>query len=96
MGYRSWGHKEWHNTEWKKNHHHASSVLFHLLQLKLYTHLTFLSAVQNLQKNTILLIFSVSMTLTPLFQFSGSVVSDSLQPHGLQHTRLPCPPTPGD
>ena len=30
------------------------------------------------------------------FQFSLSVVSNSLQPHGLQHTRLPCPlPTPG-
>ena len=29
-------------------------------------------------------------------QFSHSVVSDSLQPHGLQHTRLPCPSlTPG-
>ena len=29
-------------------------------------------------------------------QFSCSVVSDSLQPHGLQHARLPCPsPTPG-
>ena len=28
-------------------------------------------------------------------QFSHSVVSDSLQPHGLLHTRLPCPsPTP--
>ena len=28
-------------------------------------------------------------------QFSHSVVSYSLQPHGLQHTRLPCPsPTP--
>ena len=28
-------------------------------------------------------------------QFSCSVVSDSLQPHGLQHVRLPCPsPTP--
>ena len=28
--------------------------------------------------------------------FSCSVVSDSLQPHGLQHARLPCPsPTPG-
>ena len=28
-------------------------------------------------------------------QFSRSVVSDSMQPHGLQHTRLPCPsPTP--
>ena len=29
-------------------------------------------------------------------QFSHSVISDSLKPHGLQHTRLPCPsPTPG-
>ena len=29
-------------------------------------------------------------------QFSHSVVSDSLQPHALQHARLPCPsPTPG-
>ena len=28
-------------------------------------------------------------------QFSSSVVSDSLRPHGLQHTRLPCTlPTP--
>ena len=26
-----------------------------------------------------------------LVQFSCSVVSDSLQPHGLQHTRPPCP-----
>ena len=30
-------------------------------------------------------------------QFSCSVASHSLWPHGLQHTRLPCPsPTPGD
>ena len=29
------------------------------------------------------------------FQYCCSVVSDSLQPHGLQHARLPCPsPTP--
>ena len=29
-------------------------------------------------------------------QFSYSVVSDSLRPHGVLHTRLPCPsPTPG-
>ena len=27
-------------------------------------------------------------------QFSRSVVSDSLRPHRLQHTRLPCPSTP--
>ena len=31
-----------------------------------------------------------------MFQFSCSVMSDSLQPHGLQYTRLPYPsPTPG-
>ena len=31
-----------------------------------------------------------------LVQFSCSVMSDSLQPHGLQHARPPCPsPTPG-
>ena len=31
-----------------------------------------------------------------IVQFSRSVVSDSLWPHGLQHARLPCPsPTPG-
>ena len=30
-----------------------------------------------------------------LLLFSGSVVSDSFRPHGLQHTRLPCPsPSP--
>ena len=30
------------------------------------------------------------------YQFSHSVVSDSLQPHGPQHTRLPClSPAPG-
>ena len=29
-------------------------------------------------------------------QFSHSVISDSLRPHGLQHARLPCPsPNPG-
>ena len=29
-------------------------------------------------------------------QFSWSVMSDSLRPHGLQYARLPCPsPTPG-
>ena len=33
--------------------------------------------------------------LESVSQFSCSVVSDSLRPHGLQHARLPCPsPTP--
>ena len=40
---------------------------------------------------------SLELKLTiSLSQFSCSVMSDSLQPHGLQHTRPPCPsPTPG-
>ena len=34
--------------------------------------------------------------VTPSVQFSRSVVSNSLQPHELQHARPPCPsPTPG-
>ena len=38
---------------------------------------------------------SRSYNLTSV-QFSHSVVSNSLQPHGLQHARIPCPsPTPG-
>ena len=37
----------------------------------------------------------ISFTFSSI-QFSRSVVSDSLQPHGLQHARHPCPsPTPG-
>ena len=37
-----------------------------------------------------------TLWLVKSFQFSCLVVSNSLWPHGLQHTRLPCPtPTPG-
>ena len=37
-----------------------------------------------------------SFRLLGSVQFSRSVVSDSLQPHGLQHARTPCPsPIPG-
>ena len=36
------------------------------------------------------------LTISTSVQFSHSVVSDSLRPHELQHTRPPCPsPTPG-
>ena len=38
----------------------------------------------------------LSPTIMTSVQFNHSVVSDSLQPHGWQHTRPPCPsPTPG-
>ena len=41
------------------------------------------------------LCLTVSIKLSSV-QFSHSAVSNSLRPHGLQHTRLPCPsPTPG-
>ena len=32
---------------------------------------------------------------SPLLLFSHSVMSDSLWPHGLKHTRVPCPSIPG-
>ena len=36
------------------------------------------------------------VTKPKIIQYSHSVVSDFLRPHGPQHTRLPCPsPTPG-
>ena len=38
----------------------------------------------------------ILFVLSHMVQFSHSVVSDSLWPHRLRHTRLPCPsPTPG-
>ena len=57
----------------------------------------------GLWKGTCLLIFELffedkALVLLEIgsVQFSHSVVSDSLWPHGLQHARLPCPsPTPG-
>ena len=42
--------------------------------------------------------YSISIMGVPTssVQFSYSIMSNSLQPHGLQETRLPCPaPTPG-
>ena len=42
------------------------------------------------------LIFWVAFLLFSVVQFTCSVVSNSLRPHGLQHARPPCPsPTPG-
>ena len=46
-------------------------------------------------RNLILRTFLFSPSENKSVQFSHSVMSDSLQPHGLQYTRLPCPvPTP--
>ena len=47
---------------------------------------------------TLKIVFCLSLDITCFnsVQFSLSVISNSLQPHGLQHSRLPCPsPAPG-
>ena len=50
----------------------------------------------SLGSNQIELHSAMSNRVWKSVQFSRSVMSDSLQPHGLQHTRPPCPsPTPG-
>ena len=59
--------------------------------------------VKDKYKNTCKVIFSVCVYFIYIYiyisipvQFSRSVVSNILQPHGLQHARPPCPPpTPG-
>ena len=60
------------------------------------------ASVDNLQLGFPVLHFSVSpfstfssSTNLGQYQFSRSVMSDTLRPHGLKHTRPPCPsPTP--
>ena len=37
------------------------------------------------------ILWNLGKLFTQSVQFSYSVVSDSLRPHGRQHTRLPCP-----
>ena len=50
----------------------------------------------NLIYSWALFLFLATICWISSVQFSRSVVSDSLQPHGLQHSRPTCPsPTPG-
>ena len=53
---------------------------------------------KEMANHSIMLVWRILWTKEPQYssvQFSHSVVSDSLWPHGLQHTRSPCPsPTP--
>ena len=64
-------------------------AIFHLL--KNWTGIIILTIYKNIKLNNQTHIF----TFIHSVQFNCSVMSDSLQPHGLQHARLPCPsPTP--
>ena len=51
---------------------------------------------ETVQKLSFLILLLTDVGVKVIVQFSFSVMSDSLSPHGLQHARLPCPsPTPG-
>ena len=64
-------------------------MIANLLKFALIRYLTWVIGEEGKEKN-----FHVYLLFYLLF--SHSVVSNSLQPHGLQHTRPPCPsPTPG-
>ena len=78
-----------------------SSRLLHSSPCLLHTYMNFgiIFVIFHRERKTpaslIAIIFNLNVNFRKI-QFSRSVVSDSLQPHGLQHTRLPCPsPTPG-
>ena len=58
-------------------------------------HYTYHCGQESLRRNGVVLIVNKSLKCSSV-QFSHLVVSDSLQPHELQHTRPPCPsPSPG-
>ena len=77
------GHVIWLGIVWGRNNAYC---LFCLIEVKLIYKVVIVSYIQK--SDIICMYISV--------QFSLSVMSDSLQPHGLQHTRPPCPsPTPG-
>ena len=76
-----------------KWNHIICDLLFWLLSLSIiFSKFTLLVACSN----TSFLFMAEYASLTDSVQFSRSVVSDSLWPHGPQHARPPCPsPAPG-
>ena len=57
---------------------------------KIYFSLCFLFSIK-IPLNFKMIIRSLLNYMFSLAQFSHSVISDSLRPHGLQHARPPCP-----
>ena len=67
--------------------HKSINMTHHINRIKDNNYIVLIDAQKQLTK------FSIPYDL---LLFSCSVISNSLQPHGLQHARLPCPsPSPG-
>ena len=87
VGCSPWGHKELDMTELLKNRNNSK---FSLLLTPLSRSRTDVGDPRNCIHSFRWYFLRTSV------QFSHSVMSNSLPPHGLQHVRLPCPsPTPG-
>ena len=86
-GYSPWGPKESDMTKYLSMHDKKASPLIQNGPVN-YVFPVF----GRQQKERVTDIFVAFGTLWGV-QFICSVVSDSLQPHGLQHARLPCPST---
>ena len=97
--------ESWHNSKWRFQHSSATFPGLTVASRNLHTGVSYhLSSCRFPSQKSCLSLFKVkspSKTNSEkrfifTVQFSCSVVSDSLQPHGLQHSRPPCPsPTPG-
>ena len=71
--------------------HHFNDIILQVLRQN--THITYL--LHSTVLRMLLLYGCTEVKEHNLVFFSHSVMSDSLQPHGLQHARPPCPsPTP--
>ena len=83
MCYGSWGCNELDTTEWLNRNASWFTILclfqVYSKMIQLYIYLFFFR------------FFSRTGYQSSSVQFSCSVMSNSLQPHGLQHARLPCP-----
>ena len=70
---------------------HALHILLNLIRNKIILELSHLQIIKSCPFGLLKNNHGILEMFVFLLLFSYSVVSDSLLPHGLQHTKLPCP-----
>ena len=70
-----------------------SNVIFYAKRPITHFHLSFANAWGHISQHVTKCFYKLALLRTFSVQFSHSVMSNSLWPHGLQHARLPCPST---